>query len=160
MRRWYVAGALIEDPDGNVLMVCNQRRDGTQDWSTPGGVIEDGEEVLAGLAREVVEETGIVVHEWAGPAYTVEIEAPDLGWILRVEAHRAVRWTGAVAIDDPDGIVIDAFFVPRDDCQHQLFGGARWVAEPLLAWLSGQHDPHYAYVALGTERGSLSVTRR
>src|SRR4051794_15409365 len=39
-REWTVAGGLIETPDG-VLLVRNVRRGGFEDWSTPGGVIDD-----------------------------------------------------------------------------------------------------------------------
>ena len=76
MRDWLVGGALIESADG-LLLVRNRRRDGSHDWSTPGGVIEEGEDLLVGLAREVEEETGLVVTEWAaGPLYEVRILAP------------------------------------------------------------------------------------
>ena len=92
MRDWLVGGALIETTDG-LLLVQNRRRDGSHDWSTPGGVIEEGEELLKGLAREVEEETGLVVTEWIGPVYEVRIVAPQMGWRLRVEAHRAVAFS-------------------------------------------------------------------
>ena len=36
---WTVAGAVLEHGDG-LLLVCNQRRNGSLDWSTPGGVID------------------------------------------------------------------------------------------------------------------------
>ena len=48
MRDWLVGGALIESDDG-LLLVRNRRRDGSHDWSTPGGVIEEGEDLLDGL---------------------------------------------------------------------------------------------------------------
>jgi 8-oxo-dGTP pyrophosphatase MutT (NUDIX family) len=104
VRDWLVGGALIESDDG-LLLVRNRRRDGSHDWSTPGGVIEEGEDLLAGLAREVEEETGLVVTEWVGPVYEVRIVAPQMGWRLRVEAHRAIVQRRAA---DPDGIVVDA----------------------------------------------------
>ena len=31
-----------------------------------------------------------------GPVYEIEAEAPDLGWVLRVEAHLAQTWSGEV----------------------------------------------------------------
>ena len=65
MRDWLVGGAVIEGPSG-LLLVQNRRRDGSFDWSPPGGVIDAGETVLEGIGREVVEETGLVVTEWAG----------------------------------------------------------------------------------------------
>ncbi|HEX7167060.1 MAG TPA: NUDIX hydrolase, partial [Acidimicrobiales bacterium] len=88
MREWLVASGIVEGPDG-LLLVQNRRRNGSLDWSTPGGVIEvaDGETVIDGLTREVWEETGITVTGWEGPVYEVEAEANDLGWRLRVEVH-------------------------------------------------------------------------
>src|SRR5581483_5149575 len=101
VRSWVVASGIIEGPDG-LLLVQNRRRNGSLDWSTPGGVIEvaDGESILDGLSREVEEETGIRVGEWEGPVYGVEVEARGLGWTLRAEVHRAVRYEGEVRVDD------------------------------------------------------------
>ena len=47
MRRWLVAGAVIEGPEG-VLLVQNRRRDGRVDWSPPGGVVDPGEPGIEG----------------------------------------------------------------------------------------------------------------
>jgi 8-oxo-dGTP diphosphatase len=103
-----------------VLLVQNRRRDGHVDWSTPGGVIDEGETLLEGLTREVAEETGIVVTEWRGPLWEVTAEAPEMGWRLRVEVHLATAFDGELAVDDPDGIVVDAQFVPLGDCRTHL----------------------------------------
>ena len=94
---WTVAGAVLEHGDG-LLLVCNQRRNGSLDWSTPGGVIDATDAtVLAGLTREVEEETGLVVREWEGPLYEVTAVAVDLGWVMRCEVHRAVVVRGRAA---------------------------------------------------------------
>lgn len=160
MRDWLVAGALIEGDDG-LLLVCNRRRDGSHDWSTPGGVIEEGEDLLVGLAREVEEETGLVVSAWEGPAYEVHIEAPDMGWRLRVEAHRAVGFVGDLRLDDPDGIVVDAGFFGAVDCRRYLRSCSPWVREPLEAWIVERAlvARTYRYTVAGTERRSMVVTR-
>ena len=131
-----VASGLIEH-EGQLLLVQNQRRNGSCDWTTPGGVIEvgDGESVVDGLTREVAEETGIRVSAWTGPVYEVEAVAEGLGWTLRAEIHRAVPWEGQLLIDDPDGIVIDARFVPFVAALEYLEGCVPWVREPLGAWL-------------------------
>jgi len=137
VREWLVAGGLVESHDG-LLLVQNRRRDGSLDWSPPGGVIDvsGGESVRAGLTREVDEETGLVVDEWAGPVYEVEASAERLGWLLRVEVHLAISYSGELAVNDPDGIVVDARFVHWDAAELHLEGCRRWVAEPLVAWLA------------------------
>lgn len=160
MRDWLVGGAVIETPAG-VLLVRNRRRNGDLDWTPPGGVIDEGEELLAGLAREVVEETGLIVTEWEGPLYEIRAEAPGLGWRLRVEAWRALRFEGELVVDDPDGIVVDARFVGVDDCTVHLEHGHPWVREPLSDWLQERWDGtrQYGYQVVGTEPRSLVVTR-
>ena len=160
MREWLVAGALIEGPDG-LLLVENRRRNGSFDWSPPGGVIDEGEDVLEGLGREVVEETGLVVTEWSPPVYDIEVLAPDLGWHLRVEAFRAVSWTGELVVDDPDGIVVDARFVAIDRCVEHLDRGHRWVGEPLGEWLAEpwEGSRSFAYHVAGVDPASFAVTR-
>jgi len=161
MRDWLVAGALIEGP-GGLLLVENRRRNGTVDWSPPGGVIDDGEAVLEGLGREVVEETGLVVSEWSDPVYDIEVVAPDLGWRLRVEAFRALTWSGELVVDDPDGIVIDARFVAVESCGEHLGSGHRWVGEPLGEWLADQWEGRrsFGYHVAGDDPSTFAITRR
>ena len=50
--------------------------------------------------------------------------------------HLAVSYSGELALNDPDGIVVDARFVPWDAAELHLEGCRRWVAEPLVAWLA------------------------
>lgn len=161
MRRWLVAGGLIEREDGQLLLVQNRRRDGTLDWTPPGGVIEAQEEaILDGLTREVAEETGIIVLDWTGPLWRVEATAPAMGWTLQAEVHLAVSWQGEVRVgDDPDGIVVDAGFVAVDECRRRLTGSARWVCEPIAAWLAGTVEPLWRYRLDGQLPGPVVVTR-
>jgi 8-oxo-dGTP diphosphatase len=162
MRDWVVGGALILSDEG-VLLVQNRRRNGTHDWTPPGGVIDEGETLIAGLTREVEEETGLRVTEWAGPVYEVLCEAPDLGWRLRVEAHVAVAYEGELHVDDPDGIVVDARFVGVDACGGLVAGGHPWVCVPLGEWLAERwsHDESrpYGFHVTGAAPDELVVTR-
>jgi 8-oxo-dGTP diphosphatase len=159
MRDWTVG--VITSPDG-LLLVQNRRRDGSYDWTPPGGVIDEGESLLGGLTREVEEETGLVVSDWRGPLYEVIVEAVDLGWRLRVESWLAVAYSGDLAISDPDGIVVDARFVSFNRCAGHLAGVHPWVREPLSEWLAERWTgsrPYHFEVA-GTDRSALVVTRR
>jgi 8-oxo-dGTP diphosphatase len=161
MRSWVVGGALIVNDDG-LLLVQNRRRNGTHDWTPPGGVIDDGETLIDGLTREVEEETGLRVTEWSGPVYEVRCEAPDLGWSLRVEAHLALAYEGELRVDDPDGIVVDARFVGVDECGAHLDGGHPWVCEPLSEWLTERWADElrpYGFHVSGDDPRSLVVTR-
>jgi len=162
VREWLVAGGIVERPDG-VLLVQNRRRNGSLDWSTPGGVIEvhEGESVVDGLTREVEEETGIVVTEWIGPLYEVEALAEGLGWLLRVEVYRAGAFHGEITVDDPDGIVVDARFVPLGDCGLHLEKCQPWVREPLGAWLDERwaESRAFRYQVDGDQLQSITVIR-
>ena len=131
-----MAGGLLEGP-GGILLVQNRRRDGSLDWSPPGGVIEvdEGESLTDGLTREVREETGLHVTGWTGPLYRVEAVAPEAGWHLRAEVHLATSFSGDLSPGDPDGIVVDARFVDPSGCAGHLESNHAWVREPLGAWL-------------------------
>ena len=158
-----VAGALVESDTG-LLLVQNRRRNGAMEWSTPGGVIDESDAtILDGLAREVEEETSLVVASWEGPLYEVRALALGLGWSLRCEVHRALEFAGDLHVDDPDGIVVDAAFTRPEECTALLDACARWVREPLLDWLEHRWGPEahrsYTYDVLGTTREELRVVR-
>ena len=53
------AGAVVLNEQGEVLLVKDDRKGS---WTFPGGIIEEGEGVLDGVKREVLEETGITVE--------------------------------------------------------------------------------------------------
>lgn len=171
MHSWFVAGAIIEgdvldrsdhNSESGLLLVHNERRGGRRDWSTPGGVIDAGEGALDGLAREVREETGLTVVSWADLVYEVNVTAPDLGWDLRVEVHRAGVVDGDLTIgDDPDGIVTDARWADEPDCGVLLAAAPRWVAEPLLEWVGERFTTRrsFSYSLRGTTIEELTVER-
>ncbi len=54
-RHIVAAGALVSDASRRVLLIDSPWRG----WEFPGGQIECGEDLIAGLKREILEETGI-----------------------------------------------------------------------------------------------------
>lgn len=163
MKTWQVAGAIIER-DGHVLLVENLRRNGHTDWTPPGGVIElaEGELVIAGLAREVQEETSLVVSAWEGPLYRVEVEAPGLGWLMRVEVHVATAWSGGVSCDDdPDGIVIGAEYCSPTTIIERTASGHPWVHHPLTEWVEQRWSEtrSFRFLVEGDQIGHTTATR-
>ena len=157
LRHWRVAGGVIMS-GASVLLVKNLRRGGRFDWSTPGGVVDPGETSLEALTREVEEETGLRVGVWRGPLYRVEVHAPDAGFRLQVEAHLGSSVEGALDVNDPDGIVVDAHYVAAADVARYLSGTHPWVAEPLMAHLTDGIDDGRLFRYRMT--GSRSENRR
>jgi len=161
IRQWVVAGGLIESPAG-LLLVKNLRRTGAHDWSPPGGVIDaDDESILHGLTREVEEETGLRVSGWDGPVYEVRAVAQGLGWTMRCEVYVARGYEGELRLGDPDGIVVDAAFVPLNECDARLAECHPWVREPLTEWLAGRWRDRrgYHYELRGDTIGAVEIVR-
>lgn len=160
MRYWTVAGGLLSNADG-LLLVANRRRDGRIDWSTPGGVVDEGESPLGALTREVEEETGLMVREWGQHSWTTEVEFVDLEMHLVAEVHVATAFEGALRFDDPDGIVTDGAFLPGGHVEERLVDSPPWVADPLREWMADPWADHrdYRYRAAGTTPASMRAER-
>jgi len=62
-------GAVIRQNDGRVVLVKRRFEPLARQWSLPGGALEVGETLESGVAREVLEETGLVVD--VGPVVEV-----------------------------------------------------------------------------------------
>ena len=160
---FYVAGAVLER-DASLLLVRNLRRNGSHDWSTPGGVIDATDaSVLHGLTREVAEETGLRVLGWSGLLYEVIATSIDLGWEMRCEVHLAGEVEGELTINDPDGIVDHCAYVSHEDLGEHLELCFPWVREPLTEWLSERWPlgevRGFRYEVTGTSLSSLTAVR-
>ncbi|MBK5332788.1 MAG: NUDIX domain-containing protein [Ilumatobacteraceae bacterium] len=165
MRNWVVGGALIPRVGGvelgGLVLVGNRRRDRTLEWTPPGGVIDRGESIRQGLEREVFEETGLTVSAWAELRYSVVVEAPQLGWRLRVEAWEAADVVGDIVLADPDGIVEEVRQAASPEALVLLASSPQWVHIPVGDWLNGVAHPtgSFHFRVIGTDRSTSRVER-
>ena len=86
-------GGLIVNDDNELLMVRRARDPGKGQWGLPGGFVDRDETIETALAREVLEETALVVRDFhlmlTGPnryTYTgVIADVIDLFYLCRVD---------------------------------------------------------------------------
>jgi ADP-ribose pyrophosphatase YjhB (NUDIX family) len=76
------AMAWIENSHGEVLLV--RQTSGRQTWALPGGRVEANETVLAGLHREIAEETGLGIAAASQITLFDRPERQNLAFLYRV----------------------------------------------------------------------------
>lgn len=81
--------AIVYDPQGRVLLVERGKPPGEGLWTVPGGRLESSETLAQGVAREVREETGLVV-EVGALACVVERMGDDFHYVILDYVARAI----------------------------------------------------------------------
>jgi ADP-ribose pyrophosphatase YjhB (NUDIX family) len=119
-------GGFVFDRDGRVLLVQRGRPPGEGLWTVPGGRLEPGETLVQGVAREVREETGLIV-EVGVLACVVEHISDGYHYVILDYLARPIGGTLAAAPEAEAGA-----FTPTagDDVT-----AAKFVDEPELAAL-------------------------
>ena len=91
-------GAIVFDAEGRVLLIERGKPPGVGLWSVPGGRLEGAETLAQGVAREVREETGLLVE--VGPlACVIERMGDDHHFVILDYLARVIGGTLAAASD-------------------------------------------------------------
>ena len=99
--------AIVFDAEGRVLLVERGKPPGVGQWTVPGGRLEGSETLAQAVAREVQEETGLVVE--VGPlACVVERMGDDFHFVILDYLARVIGGTLAAASDARAARFVDA----------------------------------------------------
>lgn len=123
-------------------------------YTLPGGVVERGESTLDALAREVKEETGLVIKHIEHLAYSVHVE--DVRRNDRALSFAFVAsYDGLLNPKDPDGFIVEARFFPVEEVEKLI--PIPPIREPLANYLrDGKTGRFYSYAGWDG-RGGKSV---
>jgi 8-oxo-dGTP diphosphatase len=148
-RAHQVAAAIIRRGDEIALVL--QGAPGEEPfWGLPGGVVEHDELIPEGLAREVLEETGLAISLPARLGYIRQIDnrcparltghrGTGEGYLVTVWLFDSDSWSGEIGARDPDGVVQEARFVPVGEAV-ELLRRTHWL-ELAADYLEGRVAP-------------------
>jgi ADP-ribose pyrophosphatase YjhB (NUDIX family) len=141
MRVVRFAGVVAVHEDRIVLIHERHERWGGAFWSIPSGRVEDHETPALGAARELTEETGLVVTlerlQPIGTSFTLGKENAARAWnfVTHVEDD-------ALTVNDPDGLILEAKWFRRSEAVALLSRlPYRPLAAPVVAFLTGSAAP-------------------
>jgi ADP-ribose pyrophosphatase YjhB (NUDIX family) len=104
-------------------------------WDTPGGFLEEGEDPLAGLRRELLEETGLTVEigDFVGMFTDRYGDGPGATAVLNLV------WEATIASGEPRAAddVSELQWFARDALPAESELAFRWLGPALRAWTSG-----------------------
>ena len=126
--------AFVGDDRGRVLLGRRAVEPDAGLWDSPGGFLEEGEDPLAGLRRELREETGLAAEPGAFvgafiDTYGLGDDAPpilNLVWEVTLEPGEPT----------PADDVTELRWFPRDELPPDDEIAFRWLAPSLRAWAS------------------------
>jgi len=129
--------ALVVGDDGHVLLARRAHEPDAGLWDLLGGFLEEGEEPLDGLRRELLEETGLEVepHDFLGAFLDTYGEGPQAANVLNLVWRARIVAGQPVSADD----VAELRWFPREELPPPEECAFRWVA-PFLGGLASARN--------------------
>jgi 8-oxo-dGTP diphosphatase len=154
------AGVLARHDGGVVLVRESHLRWGGEFWNVPSGMVEAHETPAQGAARELREETGLVVSSRSLRLRTttsVVIDGEDVHcWNFEVEVDDPT-----VRVEDPDALIQEARWFPVDEAIERLrLLPYRPLAEPAIATLHAGAEARATHWAFASPEADPHVSRR
>jgi 8-oxo-dGTP diphosphatase len=153
------AGVLARH-DGRVVLVRESHvRWGGEFWNVPSGMVEAHETPAQGAARELREETGLVVSSRSLRLRTttsVVIDGEDVHcWNFETEVDDPT-----VRVEDPDALIQEARWFPVDEAIERLrLLPYRPLAEPAIATLHAGVEAHATHWAFASPEADPRISR-
>jgi 8-oxo-dGTP diphosphatase len=147
---------LVFDHDGRVLLAQHRINEETTVWVGPGGGVEDGESLVQALARELFEETGLLLTDETAPAlvWTQEHRFPEMErhgysgvtghfFVVPLSAFSSGAGPGADPTEHPyeDG-VLDMRWWSLDDVEAAHRGSVLFGPRAFPRLMRDLLDPH------------------
>ncbi len=136
-RYWLAVSAIVTRDEREILMVGNDYGGGELIWNLPGGAVDQGEDLLQAVARELHEETGITALEIGSLSWVVQGLVEDNRPFILAFVFEITSWEGQVHVDNEvdHGDVQQAKFVQFEDAKKCMIPGNQsafsdWVTNP------------------------------
>jgi 8-oxo-dGTP diphosphatase len=145
------ASAFILDGDGRVLLARRAIEPDAGLWDVPGGFLEEGEDPVDGLRRELREETGleIEVGDFVGLFTDTYGDGPDASHVLNLVWETRLAAGEPVPGDD----VAELRWFPKDALPSDVELAFRWLSAGLRDWTAKPRNVLEKLTPPGRARG-------
>jgi 8-oxo-dGTP diphosphatase len=126
------ASAFVLDEDGRILLARRAYEPDAGKWDVPGGFLEEGEDPVEGLRRELREEAAIEIDvgDFVGVFVDTYDDLPNPSHVLNLV------WEARIAEGEPtpDDDVSELRWFPKDALPKDVDLAFRWLAKSLRHW--------------------------